>query len=125
MPNIDGTPHGTYDYEADRTLSKNTPRQLKVADEDDPTGFENDAFDGRVSPLKPKTANDIQHGGTHYKGKAIQPWDYIIANNMGFLDGTAIKYITRYKEKNGVEDLRKAIHFIEKLIEVETQNERN
>jgi len=67
----------------------------------------------------PKTANDLQHGGDHYKSNAIQPWDYIIANGMGFLEGSAIKYLSRFREKNGVEDLRKAIHFIEKLIEVE------
>jgi hypothetical protein len=66
-------------------------------------------------------ANDIQHGGTHYKDKRIQPWDYIVANNIGFLDGNAIKYLTRWRERGGVEDLRKAIHYIEKLIEVETQ----
>lgn len=64
-------------------------------------------------------ANDIQHGGTHYKGKAIEPWDYIVANNIGFLDGTAIKYLTRWREKGGIEDLNKALHYIQKLIEVE------
>jgi hypothetical protein len=72
--------------------------------------------------IKYDRPNDKQHGGSHYKGKAIQPWDYVIANNMGYLDGTAVKYITRYKEKNGVEDLKKAIHFLEKLIEVEEKN---
>lgn len=68
-------------------------------------------------------ANAIQHGGTHYKQVAIQPWDYIVANNLGFLEGNAIKYITRHKSKNGIEDLKKAIHYIEKLIEVETANQ--
>lgn len=64
-------------------------------------------------------ANEKQVGGQHYKGKAIQPWDYIVSNDLGFLDGTAVKYLTRWREKGGVEDLKKAIHFIEKLIEVE------
>lgn len=50
---------------------------------------------------------------------AIQPWDYITSNNLGYLEGTAIKYLSRWRSKNGIEDLRKAIHFIEKLIEVE------
>lgn len=63
-------------------------------------------------------ANKIQVGGTHYKGKSIEPWDYIVANNIGFLDGTAIKYLTRWREKGGVEDLKKAQHYIQKLIEV-------
>ena len=68
-------------------------------------------------------ANEVQIGGTHYKSKAIQPWDYIIANNMGYLEGNIIKYVSRYKEKGGVEDLIKAAHYLDKLIEV-TRNER-
>ena len=65
-------------------------------------------------------ANEIQHGGNHYKLKTIQPWDFIIANNLGFLEGNAIKYLVRWREKGGVEDLKKAQHYIDKLIEVET-----
>lgn len=63
--------------------------------------------------------NDLQHGGTHYKCMAIQPWDYILANGIGYLEGSAIKYLTRWREKGGVEDLKKASHFIAKLIESE------
>jgi hypothetical protein len=66
------------------------------------------------------SANDKQIGGTHYGKNAIQPWDFIIANNIGYLEGSAIKYLCRWKDKGGVNDLRKAIHFIEKAIEVET-----
>ena len=62
-------------------------------------------------------ANDTQTGGTHYQ-VAIQPWDYIIANGLGYLEGNVIKYVTRYKNKGGVEDLRKAQHYLAKLIEV-------
>jgi len=65
-------------------------------------------------------ANDIQHGGEHYKMKTIQPWDFIVANSIGFLEGNAIKYLTRWREKGGIEDLKKAQHYIDKLIEVET-----
>ena len=71
------------------------------------------------------SANEIQYGGNHYKGKGIQPWDYVIANNMGYLEGTIIKYLTRYKDKNGVEDLQKAMHFLQKLIEVESDQRKN
>lgn len=73
------------------------------------------------------TANDTQHGGTHYKAKPIQPWDFIVANNIPFLEGNAIKYIVRWREKGGIEDLRKAQHYIQKLIEVESAkaDERN
>lgn len=60
-----------------------------------------------------------QVAGTHYLQKKIQPWDVIQANEMGFFDGNVLRYVMRYKEKNGVEDLRKAIHYLEKLIEIE------
>jgi hypothetical protein len=72
---------------------------------------------------KKESVNTIQHGGNHYKTKSIQPWDYVAANNLGFFEGNAIKYITRHKDKNGVEDLKKAIHYLQKLIELEQQND--
>lgn len=70
-------------------------------------------------PMRTK-ANDRQVGGDHYKKKGIQPWEVIEENGMGFFDGNALKYLMRYKDKGGVDDLRKAIHYIEKLIELET-----
>jgi hypothetical protein len=60
----------------------------------------------------------MQVGGDHYMDKSIQPWDYIVSNNLGFLEGNIVKYITRWKDKNGVADLRKAQHYLAKLIEV-------
>jgi Protein of unknwon function (DUF3310) len=68
------------------------------------------------------SADEKQVGGDHYKAKSIQPWEVIERNNMGFFDGNALKYIMRYKEKGGVEDLKKAIHYIEKLIEMDAKN---
>lgn len=65
------------------------------------------------------SANDKQIGGTHYK-KSIEPWDAIHSWDLGYFDGTAVKYLARWKAKNGVQDLEKAKHFIEKLIEIET-----
>jgi hypothetical protein len=62
-------------------------------------------------------ANEQQVGGEHYAVKAIQPWDFIIANNIGYLEGNIIKYISRWKDKGGVEDLKKAQHYLQKLIE--------
>lgn len=70
------------------------------------------------------TANESQVDGTHYKQLAIEPWDYIAANNLGFFEGSVVKYVTRWDRKGGVADLRKAKHFIEKLIEVETAKEQ-
>lgn len=63
------------------------------------------------------SAKDQQIGGSHYKNKGIQPIDYILSNNLGFCEGNIVKYITRYKDKNGVEDLKKAKHYIDFLIE--------
>lgn len=64
------------------------------------------------------SANDTQHGGSHYKSKPIQPWDFIAANNLGFFEGNILKYISRWQDKNGVEDLLKARHYLDKLIEI-------
>jgi hypothetical protein len=64
--------------------------------------------------------NDKQIGGSHYMTD-IQPWDAIVAWELGFLDGCAVKYLARWRKKGGVDDLRKAAHFIEKLIEIETK----
>ena len=62
-----------------------------------------------------------QVGGTHYSDMAIQPVEFIHRNGIGFCEGAAIKYLSRWRGKGGVEDLRKAIHFIEMLIELETK----
>ena len=64
-------------------------------------------------------ANDQQVAGSHYKKQVIQPWDYIAANNIGYFEGNIIKYISRWRDKNGLEDLRKARHYLDKLIELE------
>ena len=63
-------------------------------------------------------ADDTQVGGSYYKDKAIQPWDYIIANDLGYLEGNVVKYVSRWKNKNGIEDLKKAQHYLAKLLEV-------
>jgi hypothetical protein len=65
-----------------------------------------------------------QVGGSHYKDMKIQPVAFIHANNIGFLEGSAIKYLCRWRKKGGVEDLKKAIHFIELLIEMEESQEK-
>lgn len=59
-----------------------------------------------------------QVGGTHYQSLAIDPYEYAARNRLGFLEGNAIKYLTRHHLKNGEEDLRKALHTIERLIEL-------
>jgi hypothetical protein len=66
-------------------------------------------------------ANEGQIGGNHYKKLQIQPWDYILANNIGYCEASAIKYLSRWKDKGGIADLYKAKHFIDKLIEWERE----
>lgn len=60
-----------------------------------------------------------QEGGDHYKNSKIQPVEYIHANGLGFCEGNVIKYVTRHKSKNGSEDIKKAIHYLELLLELE------
>lgn len=64
-------------------------------------------------------ANDKQVGGTHYKDQQIEVWDYVVQNDIAYLEGNIIKYVSRHKAKNGLNDLKKAQHYLEKLIEVE------
>jgi hypothetical protein len=59
-----------------------------------------------------------QVGGSHYKDMAIQPAEYCVRNNIGKLEGDVIAYVSRWKSKNGVEDLRKARHTLDLLIEL-------
>ena len=65
------------------------------------------------------TALDVQIGGTHYSSKAIQPVQFIHANDIGFCEGNVIKYVSRWKDKGGLEDLKKARHYIDLLLELE------
>jgi hypothetical protein len=68
-------------------------------------------------------ALEKQEGGKHYKGYAIQPIEFIHANNVPYCEANVIKYVMRHREKYGVEDLRKAKHYIELLIELEYGND--
>ncbi len=59
-----------------------------------------------------------QEGGNHYK-KAIQPWEIINSHELDFYEGNALKYLLRHKNKNGAEDIKKAIHYLEAILEFE------
>lgn len=69
-------------------------------------------------------ALDKQEGGGHYKGLKIQPVEYITANSIPYLEGNVIKYVTRHKSKNGKEDILKAIHYLELILELEYGDKR-
>jgi len=64
------------------------------------------------------SANDRQVAGTHYHAK-IQHWDLVHEHNLDYFQAQIIKYIMRWKKKNGVQDLLKAQHFLEKYIELQ------
>jgi hypothetical protein len=73
-------------------------------------------------PSRPtESALDTQVGGNHYSKLAIQPVEYCYANRIPFMEGCAIKYLTRWRDKGGIADLEKARHFIDMLIEFETK----
>lgn len=63
------------------------------------------------------TANEKQVAGNHYK-TSIEHWDYVVANDLNYLEGQITKYVTRCRKKNGMQDLEKAKHFLEKYMEV-------
>ena len=65
------------------------------------------------------SSTDYQIGGNHYRKKSIQPITYILENELGFCEGNVVKYVSRWREKNGIDDLLKAKHYIDFLIERE------
>ena len=69
------------------------------------------------------TALDVQVGGGHYKDLAIQPVEYIHKNNLTYLEGNVVKYITRHKSKNGEQDVRKAIHYCQLILKMQYDTE--
>ena len=66
-----------------------------------------------------QSALNVQVGGEHYKNLAIQPVAYIHANNLSFLEGNVVKYITRHKTKNKAQDIRKVIHYAQLILQLE------
>lgn len=89
----------------------------------------NESMDTIKDYLKKETAAnyaralDVQVGGSHYKGMKIQPFEYAMGNNFNAGQFGVLKYISRYKNKGGREDLRKAKHFLELLFESEYPGE--
>ena len=69
--------------------------------------------------LKKKSALSKQVGGNHYKYMKIQPVEYCRANEMGGLESSVVRYVSRHKEKNGRIDIEKAIHCLELILELD------
>ena len=75
-----------------------------------------------ASPAKSSKGDnplDKQEGGNHYKDCKIQPIEYITANNLDFMQGNIVKYITRHKNKNGAEDIKKIKHYCDLILKLQ------
>lgn len=83
----------------------------------------NDAGDSKAERRLSLPPKSTQVGGDHYSKMKIQPIDFITANGLGYMEGNIIKYVCRYKSKNGVEDLKKAQHYLQMLIEQEERGQ--
>jgi hypothetical protein len=70
-------------------------------------------------PCMQQKASEIQIGGDHYKKGGIMPTEYAFRNKLQFAEGNVIKYVTRHRHKNGAEDLKKARHYIDLILEFE------
>jgi hypothetical protein len=64
-----------------------------------------------------------QEGGEHYKKYAIQPVEFCQVNKVPFCEANVIKYVMRHRDKNGIEDLKKAIHYIELIMDIDYKNQ--
>lgn len=70
-------------------------------------------------PIPPsESALSVQEGGNHYKQMAIQPVEFITKNSIPYLEGNVIKYVSRHSAKNGIEDIKKAIHYLQLIAEL-------
>ena len=67
------------------------------------------------------STNEKQVGGKHYQTATVQHWDFVHMHKMPYMEAQIFKYVLRHREKGGVQDLEKAKHFLEKLIEQETK----
>lgn len=79
--------------------------------------YESEAYKAKMAQQQEVLASEIQIGGDHYKKFLIQPAEFCYYNNIPYLEATAIKYLCRWKDKGGIQDLEKAKHFIDLLIE--------
>lgn len=70
------------------------------------------------APERKQGANARQVGGNHYKKQQIEHWDWVAANGLDYFQGNITKYVSRWKDKGGIADLKKAQHYLEKYLEL-------
>lgn len=115
---------GTQEVDIDiaaKYLEPVEPDTIHFDPKDEVKNFYNADDDSRVAELvglHNKHDNDHEVGGNHYK-MAIEPWDYIQANGLGFDEGNIVKYASRHKQKNGAEDIRKIISYAKHILKTQ------
>ncbi len=108
------------DMEAEINALKNKPAEELVE-----IFKTEEAINAHVKEMKdqfekePENPLDVQIGGGHYKDMAIQPVEFAMKNNLNTCQANVVKYVCRYNTKNGLEDLKKAKHYIDLIIEIE------
>lgn len=74
--------------------------------------------------MEVKNAIDLQIGGSHYKTLQMQPVEFIVSAGLSYIQGNIVKYITRYKHKNGKQDVEKCMHYAQLAIELQSNGPR-
>lgn len=114
---FDGS-YSDYDYFKNKKYTINPSIQIKGFEEKKSTDWTPAPED--IEEIDEK-ASETQIGGNHYSNMPIQPIEFIHKNNLSFIQGNIIKYVCRYKSKGGIQDLNKAKHYIDLLIEFEEE----
>ena len=114
-----------------KSLSLKQRKQLADYNQDETKRVEKTQYDPRmryletVDPEGEQSFDDITSPKHYCAGFEIEPLDFILKNQLDFLEGNIVKYISRYDQKGGVKDLKKAKFYLDKLIEREvSKNER-
>lgn len=79
----------------------------------------NQVVENKGNTMENKSALATQAGGNHYKIMGIQPVEYIQANNLDYFEGNVVKYVTRHKNKGKEQDIKKAIHYLQLILELQ------
>lgn len=104
---------------ADENPPKPPVEEPEVAAEDHPLFNQQNHLDALFAD--PEQALKTQVGGSHYKDRDIQPVEFIHANGLGFIEGSIIKYVSRWQSKGGIEDLKKVVQYAVQLIALEAR----
>jgi len=89
----------------------------KCCDANDIPSYDSTEFELKDVPQSNALKNQV--GGNHYSRMVIQPVEYCQLNQLNTMESSCIKYVSRHKHKNGIEDIRKAIHCLELIIDLE------